>query len=215
VIPRTDLLQPDAPLPDRRFLDTIATWLEPRRLVTTEVFIRGPEYVPIWVSAGIVTLPGRVREVVQRDVLNAIRDYLSPLTGGPPPDNQLTLEAACLSTNATSSGAAGTGWPLGMDVRRQDLEAVAARVAGVRYVDSIKLGITPEEGTTLMDVESVPLVGLQLPRLMGVSVREGPATDVADLLGLNSPPTPGGGPTGGVPTSSPNTVPVPVLPPKC
>ncbi len=223
VIPRTDPVQPDAPLPDRRFLDTIASWLEPRRLVTTEVFIRGPEYVPIWVSAGIVTLPGRVREVVQRDVLNAIRDYLSPLTGGPPPDNQLTLEATCLSADSASSdgsGAGGTGWPLSTDVQRQDLEAVAARVAGVRYVDSIHLGITPAEGTTLTDVDSVPMVGLQLPRLMGVSVREGAATDVADLLGLTPPPTPGGGPAGGgqpggVPASGPNAVPVPVLPKKC
>ncbi len=87
-------------------------------------------------------------------------------------------------------------------------------------MDSIHLGITPEEGTTLTDVDSVPMVGLQLPRLMGVSVREGAATDVADLLGLSPPPTPAGGPAGGgkpggVPASGPNAVPVPVLPKKC
>src|SRR5439155_10713464 len=112
----------------------------------------------------------------------------------------------------------GSGWPLAMDVRRQDLEAIATRVAGVRYVDSIKLGITPEEGTTLLDVESVPMMGLQLPRLVGISVREGSATDVSDLLGQPlTPPSAGGsgGSPAGGPGGNPSAVPVPVLPKKC
>jgi hypothetical protein len=217
VIPRTDPAQPDAPLPDRLFLDTVASWLDPRRLITTEVFVRAPSYVRIWVSVGIVTLPGQFREVVQRNVMNAIRDYLSPLTGGPPAYNQITLEAECASSDASSTMTAmhGTGWPLNMDVRRQDLEAVATRVAGVRYVDSIRLGIAPEDGgSTLVDVESVSMLGLQLPRLVGISVREGPATNVADLLGQPLTPPSTGGPGAGGP-GNPSAVPVPVLPQKC
>jgi hypothetical protein len=220
VIPRIDSVHPDAPLPDRLFLDTVANWLDPRRLITTEVFVRGPMYVRIWVSVGIVTLPGQFREVVQRNVMNAIRDYLSPLTGGPPAYNQITLEAECAPADAGSTITAmhGTGWPLNMDVRRQDLEAVASRVAGVRYVDSIRLGIAPEDGgPTLVDVESVPILGLQLPRLVGISVREGPATEVADLLGQPLTPPSTSGPGAGVPgkTGNPSAVPVPVLPQKC
>lgn len=214
VIPRTDAAQPDAPLPDRLFLATIANWLDPRRLITTEVFVRGPTYVPLWVSVGIVTLPGQFRETVQRSVMNAIRDYLSPLMGGPPSYNQVTLEAECPPPDAggATMPASGTGWPLNMDVRRQDLEAVASRVAGVRYVDSVKLGIAPADGATLVDVESVPIIGLQLPRLVGISVREGPAADVADLLGQPLTPPSAGGPGAG---GNPSAVPVPVLPPKC
>jgi len=180
---------------------------------------------------GIVTLPGQFRETVQRNVMNAIRDYLSPLTGGPPAYNQITLDAECPppDTNGMAAPMQGTGWPLNMDVRRQDLEAVATRVAGVRYVDSIKLGIAPESGPTLVDVQSVPMLGLQLPRLVGISVREGPAADVADLLGQPlTPPSAGGpggagggpgagGPGGGGPGAggNPSAVPVPVLPKKC
>jgi hypothetical protein len=215
VVPRTDPAQPDAPLPDRLFLDSIASWLDPRRLITTEVFVRGPIYVRIWVSVGIVTLPGQFREVVQRNVMNAIRDYLSPLIGGPPAYNQITLEAECapFEESSTIPSVQGTGWPLNMDVRRQDLEAVATRVAGVRYVDSIRLGIAPEDGSpTLVDEESISILGLQLPRLVGISVREGPATDVADLLGQPLTPPSNGGPDG---AANPSTVPVPVLPQKC
>lgn len=214
VIPRTDPAQPEAPLPDRLFLATVSNWLDPRRLITTELFVCGPTYVRIWVSVGIVTLPGQFRETVQRSVMNAIRDYLSPLTGGPPSYNQITLEAECPppDTSGATTPTSGTGWPLNMDVRRQDLEAIASRVAGVRYVDSIKLGIAPVDGATLVDVDSVPIIGLQLPRLVGTSVREGPATDVADLLGQPLTPPPAGGPGKG---GNPSAVPVPVLPPKC
>ena len=221
VIPRSDPAQPDAPVPDRLFLDTVASWLDPRRLITTEVFVCGPNYVRIWASVGIVTLPGQFRETVQRNVMNAIRDYLSPLTGGPPSFNQITLEAESPppDANSTTAPTQGTGWPLNMDVRRQDLEAIATRVAGVRYVDSIKLGIAPEDGSTLVDVESVPMIGLQLPMLVGISVREGPATDVADLLGqpITSPSRggTGGNPPAGGTGSNPSAVPVPILPPKC
>jgi hypothetical protein len=217
VIPSTDPAHPDAPQPDRLFLDTIGDWLDPRRLLTTEIFVRGPIYVQIWVSVGIVSLPGRMREAVQRDVMNAIRDYLSPLTGGPPSTSQITLEAKCPPDSASTQGGAssprGTGWPLNMDVRRQDLEAVATRVSGVRYVDSVKLGAMPSDGMTLTDVDSVPLIGLQLPQLMGIGVREGPATDVDNLLGQPTAPGSPGSPGG--PAGAPNVVPVPVLPKKC
>jgi hypothetical protein len=222
VIPRNDPVQPDAPLPDRLFLATVSNWLDPRRLITTQVFVCGPTYVRIWVSVGIVTLPGQFRETVQRNVMDAIRDYLSPLTGGPPSYNQITLEAECPPPdgNGTLIPTSGTGWPLNMDVRIQDLEAIASRVSGVRYVDSVKLGIAPTDGTTLVDVDSVPIIGLQLPQLVGISVREGPATDVADLLGQPlSPPSAGvaGGPGAGGPGTggNPSAVPVPMLPPKC
>ena len=42
VIPRHDPLQPDAPRPDRLFLNSICAYLDPRRLVTTELHLRGP-----------------------------------------------------------------------------------------------------------------------------------------------------------------------------
>ena len=46
-------------MPDQLFLDTICEYLEPRRLVTTEVFLRGPVYKDLWLSVGIEVVPGQ------------------------------------------------------------------------------------------------------------------------------------------------------------
>jgi hypothetical protein len=56
VIPRSDPNHPNAPVAGRQFVNTITKWLDARRLVTTEVHIRGPQYVRIWVSVGIQTV---------------------------------------------------------------------------------------------------------------------------------------------------------------
>ena len=127
VVPDQAIELPDPPVPDRLFLDTVCRWLDPRRLVTTELHVRGPVYVPVWVTIGIETMPGQVRSLVYKRVREAIRAYLSPLVGGVP--------------DPCADDLVGTGWPLGMEVRRQDLEAVAVRVEGVRYVTGIRLGV--------------------------------------------------------------------------
>ena len=137
---------------------------------------------------------------------SALRDYLSPLTGGPSALGTHTLDPVCatLDTDDPCTIPKGLGWPLATEVRRQDLEAVATRVQGVRYVQSIRLGVITAGGATLTDVERVALTGLQLPRLAGLSVREGAAEELATLLG-QQPAT----------DSSPSLVPVPVLPRTC
>ena len=35
------------------FLNALCRHLDPRRLITTEVILRGPDYVPVWISIGI------------------------------------------------------------------------------------------------------------------------------------------------------------------
>ncbi|MEN9456266.1 MAG: hypothetical protein RL210_1785, partial [Pseudomonadota bacterium] len=53
VLPKRDPAHPSAPQPDRLFLNALCRHLDPRRLVTTELVLRGPIYVPIWLSIGI------------------------------------------------------------------------------------------------------------------------------------------------------------------
>ncbi len=186
VIPDQAVELPDPPVPDRLFLDTVCRWLDPRRLVTTELHIRGPVYVPVWVTIGIETMPGQVRSLVYKRVREAMRAYLSPLVGGVPIPSEDGEEA-------------GLGWPLGMELRRQDLEAVAVRVEGVRYVTGIHLGVLDAAGN-LVDVAQQQLLGLQLPWLSGLDVAAQP--EALDAFS-------------GVAAAAGEALPAPVIPKKC
>ena len=195
VIPRSDPVHPNAPVPDLLFLNTVCSWLDPRRLVTTEVHVRGPVYQQIWVSVGIEVLAGQVPTLVQQAVNAAVQAFLSPLTGGLPTGN------ASSGILAGSGGTTGPGWPLGTNVRSQDIEAVATRVPGVRYVDSVLIAGAGADGSVVDLVDPVPMTGLQLPAAT-VFVNTGSAADPSSL-------------TGGSQATPPTQVPVPVVPAVC
>jgi hypothetical protein len=151
-------------------------------------------YQQIWVSVGVEVLPGQVPSIVAQQVQAAVQTFLSPLTGGLPtvssPDGLLT-----------DPSAVGSGWPLGTDVRSQDIEAVATRVPGVRYVDSVLIAAIGANGAVVSPLDPVPISGLQLPAAT-VFATLGPAEDPARLIGSSQP----------VP---PTQVSVPIVPPTC
>jgi len=64
---------PDTPEPDQIFINAVCEYLDPRRLVTTEVFLRGPTYKSIWISVGFKAVAGAsvalVRETIQEHAL--------------------------------------------------------------------------------------------------------------------------------------------------
>jgi len=155
VIPRTDAVQPEAPRPERLFLENICTYLAPRRLITTEIQVRGPVYQPIWVSIGIEVVPGWEQAEVREQVKEAIEFFLSPLTGG--------FEKQ--------------GWPLNKAVEVAEISAAATRVNGVAKVNNpLRLGSSGA-------VSSIEMTGLSLPRLMAVAVTVGDAIPLETLRG--------------------------------
>ncbi len=164
VIPRYDLTQPDAPVPDGLFLDAVCQHLNPRRLITTEVHVRGPKYVPIWVSIGLDVVAGRDVAVVRKDVKEAVRKFLSPLTGG----------------------REEKGWPLEKAVEALEIWAVATRVEGVSKVNGVLLAKGTQEQKDRIEMD-----GLKLPRLVGLSVQPGDPQPLEDLRGdlPGEPPT--------------------------
>ena len=182
VIPRFDSVQPNAPMPDRFFLDAMCQYLDPRRLVTTELFLRGPNYIEIWVSVGINVVAGvsiaQVREAVKQELL----DFLSPLPKG--------------AVNRT-------GWKLGKPVVDIELVAVASRVQWVESVSGVKIALGAQA------VQSqIPMTGLDLPLVAGISVVTGDPLDIDQVRGqMGAPP----GDTGG----KKKIVPVPVVPETC
>jgi hypothetical protein len=146
-----DPLRPEAPVPDRLFLQAVCAHLEPRRLVTTEVHLRGPEYVPLSLSVGFDTVAGVDLATVREAVKAALKAFLSPLTGGQE----------------------GTGWPLDKPVEDRELWAQVARVPGVASVRGVRMW---DAGGT--ETATLAIRGLQLPRLDRLSVRAGDPDDV-------------------------------------
>ena len=146
LLPLFDAEHADNPEPDRLFLEAVCRHLEPRRLVTTELFLTGPDYRDLVVSVGIDIVPGQDQGPVLERVAIEIRRFLSPLVGG--------FE--------------GRGWPLEKDVDGGEVLAAVARVPGVARVNGLVL--TNLAGGA---ITSLSITGIQLPRVAGVSVTVG------------------------------------------
>jgi hypothetical protein len=119
VWPSTDLLHPDAPTPDQSLLSAVCARLDPRRLITTELYVVPPTYHQVAVSVGVHAQPGYSGNAVCSWVETILRQYLSPL----PP-----------------YGPAGGGWPLGRQVFGPELMAAALQVEGIDYLEPVQLG---------------------------------------------------------------------------
>ena len=156
VLPRFDPINRLWPTPDRLFLQLICDHLDERRLVTSEVYVRGPQYVPVYVTAGIQVRGGFFPDLVEAEARAALNRYLSSLPPG---------------------GPEGQGWPLNRRLIRKDLEAVITRVPGVEFVDAIEMGVR-----TPVDVAEHDLSGLELPMLVGLALRAGPMEPLATVF---------------------------------
>jgi hypothetical protein len=200
LLPRRDPEQPDAPRPDRLFLDAVCAWLDPRRLVTTEVFLRGPVYKKVWLSVSIDVATERSVAEVRQAVEQALRATLAPL----PPAGTPTGPEPLLPVFTKQPRSEPHGWPLRKPVVALELAAVTARVPGVTAVRELLLA---GEGDTTSQ-PSIDMRGLELPRIAGIVVSVGPAVPIADLRGKPGTGGAGAGTDGGF-------VPVPVVPKGC
>jgi Baseplate J-like protein len=199
VIPKFDSVRPDAPVPDAMFIDAICDWLDPRRLVTTELFVRGPTYIPVWVSVGINVVASKSFPTVRDQVAATIRAFLAP------------LRAQAGSTNgdpfASLFADMPKGWPLRRAIVDIELMAVVSRVPGVSSVTKLYLAENTDPATS-----TIALQGLELPRLDGVSVSLDTAISLDEFRGSGQPsdrPTP---PVGQPP---PRIIPIPAIPDEC
>jgi hypothetical protein len=193
-IPRFDPRQPDAPQADRLFLETLCRYLDPRRLVTTELVVRGPVYKGIWISAGVDVATGfSVSEVVE-GVKARLRGALSPLG----PAGSVPRETPLFTPRQGNDPE--RGWPLRTAVESRVLLAEVARVAGVLSVADVLLA---EGGRGPTD--RVEMAGLELPRVLGLSVVAGDPVPIDALRGDRT----------GEEAPAARLLPVPVVPETC
>jgi hypothetical protein len=189
LVPRNDPRAPDAPMPDRAFIDALCHHLDARRLVTTELVLRGPIYKGLWLSVGITVAGGYAVPQVRDAVKARLRALLAPAR----------------TDGATDLPGFEDGWPLGRAVNRLELWAEIARVAGVLRVNGVLLA--DESGSEV--TTELTMRGLQLPRIAGLSVELGDPVPIASLLGTDGNT---GAVTGG---TGPRVVPVPTVPREC
>ncbi|MGC2775396.1 MAG: hypothetical protein WA418_07115 [Bradyrhizobium sp.] len=198
-IPRFDPEQPDAPRADRLFLNNLCRYLDPRRLVTTELIVRGPVYKPLWISVGIDVAAGyAVAEVVEA-VKQRLRQFLAPLA---PSTSQNGAGFAAQSDLlfAPTSSTSARGWPLRAAVSARVLLAETARVASVTSVIDVLLA----EGTRAPS-DTIEMTGLELPRILGISVVAGEPLPIAAVRGDVS----------AAPSGPSSLLPVPIIPETC
>jgi predicted phage baseplate assembly protein len=103
-----------APMPSPGLQRTVCAYLDARRLITTELYVVAPTYLPVSVTLDVLAQPDADTETVQIAVEAAITGLLDPRTGG----------------------SDGTGWPFGgtiyfADVLRASLVADVIRVANL------------------------------------------------------------------------------------
>jgi hypothetical protein len=130
LIPKYDEAHPDTPEPDQNFINAVCTYLDPRRLVTTELFLKGPSYKPIWISVGFKAAPGASIVQVREDIKNEIYAFLSPLP-------------------ATEGSGHAQGWPIWKPVIDRELLAVASRVRDVLFITGLSVAWDERIGSTV------------------------------------------------------------------
>jgi predicted phage baseplate assembly protein len=198
-IPARDGQHPAAPRADAGFLDALCRWLDPRRLVTTELHLRGPQYRGLWISVGVDVAPGHGSADVLAAVRARVAAFLSPL----PADGLGFAAEPMLYAEPDTS----RGWPLGKAVQARTLLAEVARVAGVEAVTGLLLAQASGDA-----VEEVSITGIELPEILGLSVAAGPPLPLAALRGGGDGGGDGGGTDG---RGGPRLLPVPMVSDHC
>lgn len=132
--------------PSTELLRRVRRYLDERRLVTTLVNVTRPRYVDISVRVDVIRKPTGSPDKMKRDIERALRVFLHPLRGG---------------RNAK-------GWPFGRNVLKMDLYHVVEEVAGVEFVDRIK--IVDEDQR--IEVDQIKIGPDELPYLLDVEVTE-------------------------------------------
>ncbi len=124
-----------APMPSPGLLRTVCAYLDQRRLITTELYVIAPTYVPVTIELQVLAQPDADTGVVEQAVESALTTYLGPLTGG--------------SVDPTVTG---TGWPFGGTIYFANILRVASQVTDVIRVASVVIALNGTAAPACTDV---------------------------------------------------------------
>lgn len=132
VLPNVDHPTPQA---DEDILAAVRGYLNPRRLVSTELHVLGPQYFHISVLTAKLKVEANTDFGTVTDAARtALTDWLHPIKGG----------------------ADGTGWEFGTDIFHADIYDLLLAVPGVRRVQGLSVAHDPVSEYDAADVIPVP-----------------------------------------------------------
>ncbi len=143
-----------APMPSSGLLQTVCAYLNARRLITTELYVSAPTYLPVTITLDVLAQPDADTATVESAVEAAIAGFLDPRTGG----------------------SDGSGWPFGGTIYFVDLLRVALVTDVIRVANLvITLQGTAAPACTdvpiatgaLLDVQSVTATVFTDPTALG------------------------------------------------
>jgi predicted phage baseplate assembly protein len=137
IVPNIDA---PAPMPSSALLRTVCAYLDQRRLVTTELYVIAPTYVPVTVSLQVLAQPDADTGTVENSVEAAISGFLDPRSGG----------------------SDGLGWPFGGTIYFADLLRVSLVADVIRLADlTVTLNGVVQPGCTDVPIPNGALLALQ------------------------------------------------------
>ncbi|MBI3785372.1 MAG: putative baseplate assembly protein [Deltaproteobacteria bacterium] len=150
----TVVIVPDSddvpPRPSPELLTSVCRYLNDFRLLTTEVYVKGPEYQAVRVEALVAAQPHAAFDVVATNVRQALNLYMSPLgraPGGAPIPQEL-------------SAVDRAPWEFGEELYPSNLYGVIREVKDVKAVLSMKVFINGVPSEDIRQVVTVPVDGL-------------------------------------------------------
>lgn len=149
IVPKVAESHPDfmgKPISSTELLRKVRNYLSDRKLLTTVLNVQRPTFRELSVTVEIILLQATASDRVKREIEHRVRMFLHPLKGGK----------------------RGDGWPFGRPVYRVDLYHVIEEVAGVDFVDRIR--ITDER--TKLEVDQFKIGPGELVHCLSVEVIE-------------------------------------------
>jgi len=171
VMPPAEPAFGSAPKPTAGLLADVFHYIEPRKMLGTELYVLSPQFIPVAISLSIEVMDNNrlteIFQIVERNLLNSLW-ALAP------------------------GGFNGKGWPMGRELDTNELRTIASRSPDVLavnhlrlYYQNIKLISNEKKGWT--EVVKLPLSAFQLPELMAVHIEEGEQKPVAPEI-VDAPP---------------------------
>jgi Baseplate J-like protein len=126
--------EPDLP----GLITAVNNYLTPRLLLTTRLHVIGPQFLTVGITTTVVPLPDAEEAPLKQAVVDAVKKFLNPLSGGDDAD----------------------GWPFGRNVFISEIFSLIDQIPGVDYVTAVNL--TSTTSGRLINNAAAELVGIEV-----------------------------------------------------